>query len=58
MYDLALLSFGAQMQCGALFLNHVVSLLLKCFVACHRSSSELQYLLPCLIREKCKFVLY
>lgn len=31
---------------------------LKCLVACQWSSSELQYLLPCLIKDKCKFVLY
>ena len=49
---------GTRMQCDAHFLNHVVSLLLKCLVAFQWSSSELQYLLPCLIREKCKFVSY
>lgn len=33
------------------FKSYVMTLLLKCFVACQRSPSEFQYLLPCFIRE-------
>lgn len=47
---------GTQMKWDALFLrekNHVMSLLLKYSVACQESSSELQYLRLCFIKEKC-----
>lgn len=46
------------MECDAFFLNRVVSLLFTRLVACQRSSSELQYLLSSLIRERYKFVPY